>query len=153
MVRQALMNQYREMHVASERPEDVVLKLYDGAIGFLRSAREELVERSNVPEKARLIEKTTKILDYLQSCLDMERGGEIAENLNRLYDYMLVRLTQANAENSGPKIEEVMRLFGTIREGWKEICKSTGTRETLPAEARAVAGAAPRVSQGVIVSV
>lgn len=153
MVRQALMNQYREMHVASERPEDVVLKLYDGAIGFLRTAREELLEKSNVPEKARLIEKTTKILDYLQSCLDMERGGEIAENLNRLYNYMLVRLTQANAENSGPKIEEVTRLLNTIRDGWKEICKSTGMRETLPAEASAVAGTAPRVSQGIIVSV
>ena len=128
------MNQYREMHVASERPEDVVLKLYDGAIGFLRTAHEELVEKSNVPEKARLIEKTTKILDYLQSCLDMERGGEIAENLNRLYDYMLVRLTQANAENSGSKIDEVIRLLGTIREGWKEICKSTGVSEALPAD-------------------
>jgi flagellar secretion chaperone FliS len=153
MVKTALMNQYREMHVASERPEDVVLKLYDGAIGFLHTGRKELVERNNAPEKARLIEKTTKILDYLQSCLDMERGGEIAENLNRLYDYMLVRLTQANAENSGPKIEEVIRLLGTIREGWKEICKSTGVRETLPAEASAVAGAAPRVSRGIIVSV
>jgi len=152
MVRQALMNQYREMHVASERPEDVVLKLYDGAIGFLRNAREELVEKSNVPEKARLIEKTTKILDYLQSCLDMERGGEIAENLNRLYDYMLVRLTQANAENSGSKIDEVIRLLGTIREGWKEICKSTGVREALTADPVRAAGTGPRAGQGIIVS-
>jgi flagellar protein FliS len=124
MVKGSLSQQYREIHLVSSTPEETVLMLYDGAIRFLKEAAKELADK-NMTAKIRLLGKVEKILDYLQSCLDMEKGGEIAENLHRLYDYMLVRLTEANLYNDLAKIEEIANLLGTVREGWAGICKAT----------------------------
>jgi flagellar protein FliS len=98
--------------------------LYDGAIRFLNSAIKELNDNNDITAKANLIEKTVKILEYLQSCLDNEKGGEIADNLGRLYDYMSITLTRANLKNDIRKMEEVLKLLSTIREGWNGMCES-----------------------------
>jgi len=116
------MSRYRENQITSSSSEETVLMLYDGAIRFLRSAMHELRENNNIPEKAMLIEKIVKILDYLQSCLDAEKGGNIAENLNKLYDYMQIKLTKANFNNDISEMEEVLSLLLTVREGWNEVC-------------------------------
>jgi flagellar protein FliS len=128
MVKGSLSQQYREIHLVSSTPEETVLMLYDGAIRFLKEAAKEIAEK-NITAKLRLLEKVEKILDYLQACLDMEKGGEIAENLHRLYDYVLVRLTEANLYNDVAKIEEIANLLGTVREGWAGICKPTKNGE------------------------
>ncbi len=118
------ISHYKESQVTSASPEETVLMLYDGAIRFLRSAVEE-IEKNNIVEKAKLIEKTVKILDYLQSCLDKEKGGDISTNLERLYEYSAVRLTEANLKNDVTKLEEVIALLSTIRDGWKDICNKS----------------------------
>ena len=121
MVKGNLRQQYSEIHLASSTPEETVLMLYDGAIRFLKEAIRELAEE-NITAKVQLLDKVEKIVEYLQSCLDRENGGEIAENLQRLYDYMLVRLTEANFYNDASKLEEIEKLLGTVREGWGSIC-------------------------------
>ena len=123
----ASISRYKESQISSSTSEETVLMLYDGAIRFLRSAINELTEKNNIPEKAILIEKTVKILDYLQSCLDAEKGGNIAENLNKLYDYMQVKLTEANFNNDISKMEEVLGLLLTVREGWNDVCSKNKT--------------------------
>ncbi|HDH06692.1 MAG TPA: flagellar export chaperone FliS [Nitrospirae bacterium] len=121
------ISRYRESQITSTSPEKTIFMLYDGAIRFLGLAMKELEEKNNMPEKARLIEKTVKIIDHLQSCLDQEKGGVIAENLDKLYDYMSIKLTEANLRNDIPKMREVLNLLLTIRDGWKNICdKSAG---------------------------
>ena len=125
------ISRYRESQITSTSPEKTILMLYDGAIRFLGSAMKELEENNNIPEKARLIEKTVKIIDHLQSCLDQEKGGVIAGNLNKLYDYMSIKLTEANLRNDIPGMREVLNLLLTIRGGWKDICgKSTGNYDS-----------------------
>ncbi len=62
-----------------------------------------------------------KIIEYLQSCLDNEKGGEIALNLNSLYDYIFIRLTEANLRNDTAKMREVVDLLNNIRDGWNSI--------------------------------
>jgi flagellar protein FliS len=121
MVRGNLRRQYSEVHLASSSPEETVLMLYDGAISFLKEAIREIAEK-NIAAKIQLVDKVEKIIEYLQSCLDRENGGEIAENLQRLYDYMLVRLTEANLYNDAAKLEEIGKLLGTVSEGWGSIC-------------------------------
>jgi flagellar secretion chaperone FliS len=121
MVRGNLRRQYSEIHLASSSPEETVLMLYDGAIRFLKEAVRE-IGQENIAAKVQLLEKAEKIIEYLQSCLDREQGGEIAENLQRLYYYMLVRLTEANLYNDAAKLEEIVALLGTVREGWATIC-------------------------------
>ena len=117
----AVAQQYRDNQITSSAPEQTVLMLYDGAIRFLRSAVNEL-KKGNVPEKAKLIEKAANIVDYLQSCLDKEKGGEIAANLDRLYDYILVELTEANIKNDPNRIDSVINVLQPIRDAWYEIC-------------------------------
>jgi len=131
------MSRYRENQITTSTSEETVLMLYDGAIRFLRSAIHELTEKNNIPEKAILIEKIVKILDYLQSCLDTDKGGNIAENLNKLYDYMQIKLTEANFYNDTAKMEEVLSLLLTVREGWNDVCNkqrnSAGKQTEVPA--------------------
>lgn len=116
--------QYKDNQIISASASETVLMLYDGIIRFLGSAIIN-IEKGDIPEKANLIIKVVNIIDYLQSCLDKERGGEIAENLNRLYEYMLVELTQANLKNDANKINDVMKLIKPIRDAWAEICKES----------------------------
>ena len=140
------ISHYKESQVASATPEETVLMLYEGAINFLRSAIRELNENNNIPEKALLIEKTVKIIEYLQSCLDKEKGGEISTTLERLYEYIAVRLTEANLKNDVTKIEEVIGLLSTIRDGWKDICnKSSSARSSAISQA----GSADTVKVGI----
>ena len=121
MVRSNIRQQYTEAHLASSSTEETVLMLYDGAIRFLKEASRAL-EEENITTKVRLLDKVEKIIEYLQSCLDIQQGGQIAVNLQKLYDYMLMRLTEANLYNDSEKLEEVGSLLGTVREGWASIC-------------------------------
>ena len=132
------LSQYRQNQVSSTAPEKTVLMLYDGAIRFLKNAIREIDENNNIVAKANLIEKTVKIFEYLQSCLDSDKGGEIAVNLSKLYDYMSIRLTEANLKNDTAKMEEVLNLLKTIREGWNGICDTKGANtQTAPYQATA----------------
>lgn len=113
---------YMESRLTPSSKEEIALMLYDGAIVFLRSALNEMVRKNNLLGKAHLIEKTVNILDYMKSALDMDKGKEIAANLDRLYEYMMVQLTEANLKNDSKKIEAVIAILLDIRDGWSQIC-------------------------------
>ena len=61
------------------------------------------------------------IIDGLKVSLDMEKGGEIATNLESLYDYMQRQLLMANLENKTQNLDEVLSLLNEIRTGWAQI--------------------------------
>lgn len=138
------IRQYNDVHNASVGKEDIVLMLYDGSIRFLKQAAIHIAEARNAVEKVKLINRTIKIIDYLQSCLDHEKGGEIAFNLNRLYDYMVMRLAEANMQNDASKIEEVIRLISTIREGWVKVCEEMKTNRGLPVNEMTTSSKGPK---------
>ncbi|MBW1793745.1 MAG: flagellar export chaperone FliS [Deltaproteobacteria bacterium] len=121
MANMQAVNNYRQNQILLSTPAETVMMLYEGAIRFLRLAKNELIEKRNMGEKAKLIEKGVNIIDYLQSCLNKDNGGEIADNLDRVYEYMLVKLTEANLEDDENKIEEVVKLLLPLTEAWAEI--------------------------------
>ena len=145
MVRRKLSRQYREIHLASSTPEETVLILYEGAIRFLKEAISEIA-KENITAKVRLLEKVEKIIEYLLSCLDMEKGREIAGNLQGLYGYMLVRLTEANLYNDVKKLEEIVKLLDTVREGWASICRKGQDPKDSPQEEPVAGGKKIQVS-------
>ncbi len=116
-----VLKQYLEKDLTSSTPEKLILKLFDGAIGFAKSALFCLGKNDSV-NKAKLLNKTVNIVDYLRSCLDFGKGGEIAENLDRVYDYILLQLTEGNLKNDANKIKEAVELLNTIKDGWAELC-------------------------------
>ncbi len=76
---------------------------------------------SEVKAKGIAVGKAVRLIGQLNSTLDFDRGGKIAENLALLYDYMLRRLTAANVANDASIVDEVTRLVKTVKHGWDQI--------------------------------
>lgn len=86
----------------------------NGAIGA--------IQRKDVATKVRLISKASRLIDEgLMSSLDVNAGGELGANLQRLYAYCLMRLAQAQAGNSVAIVEEVLQVMQPVMDGWNEI--------------------------------
>jgi len=75
----------------------------------------------DVVTKVSVVRKTLLLISQLQASLNMEQGGQIAANFAALYDYMLRRVTLANATNDPAMIAEVARLVSTLKAGWDQI--------------------------------
>lgn len=106
----------------TDRKDKVLLMLYDGALKFVRFARIGIEEQS--PKiKGENISKIMAILTELDCALDRELGGPLAENLSKLYQYMMNRLTVANIESNAEALDEVERLLSELRDGFEEAVK------------------------------
>jgi flagellar protein FliS len=116
------MNAYRSVGVTSgvEYADSVQLvqMLFDGLLAALADA-EGHMQRNAIAEKGESINRASKILIGLQSTLDFERGGELARNLNDLYDYAMRRILKANLRNDIAAIQEVRGLLGEITGAWE----------------------------------
>lgn len=110
-----------ETGVTSASPHKLILMLFDGAIMALGAAQHQMSE-GNIPAKGQNISKAIEIIDNgLRASLDLEAGGELADRLYALYDYMTARLLHANLHNDLAAIEEVSHLLGELRSAWEEI--------------------------------
>lgn len=109
-----------ETAVNSASPLQLILLLYDGAIGALATAKGQMQDMK-FAEKGRLISKAIGIIEGLRVVLDIDKGGEIAKNLNDLYEYMKHRLTIANLKNDPEGPAEVIRLLNDLRTAWAKL--------------------------------
>ena len=107
--------------VMSASPHQLIGLLFTELRTCLLVAKDAIV-RKDVTAKVRFISKAARLLDEgLISGLDMQAGGALAENLQKLYSYCLVRLTQANAQNDATAIDEVLNVLQPVMDGWSEI--------------------------------
>lgn len=107
--------------VLGSSPHELIAKLLSGAIVSTIDAKRHMLN-GDIAAKSQHISIVTSIIsDGLQSCLDMEAGGEIAANLDALYDYMLQRLIKSHAENDAAILDEVASLLREIKLGWDGI--------------------------------
>ncbi len=111
---------YQENAVATQSRGRLIVMLYEGAVKFLRQAV-AAIEREDWSAKGVYINKAAAIVDELDNCLDMGAGGEIAENLRRLYGFMRRHLSEANAQRDTQRINEVIQLLEELNEGWKAV--------------------------------
>ncbi|EOF7239226.1 flagellar export chaperone FliS [Enterobacter roggenkampii] len=110
-----------ESAVLSASPHQLVVLLFDGALSAMKKAI-ILIEQGDIPGKGQAISKAINIISNgLQSGLNHEVGGDLAANLDSLYDYMTRRLLQANLHNDINVINEVVELLNNIADAWKEI--------------------------------
>lgn len=110
-----------ETSVDSADPHHLVSLLFDAlqqAVGAARNA----VVHGDVNTKVKQISIALRILEEgLKAPLDLVQGGELAANLNDLYDYCINRVIMANAKNDAAALEEVGRLIEQVSSGWKQI--------------------------------
>ncbi|WP_215409972.1 flagellar export chaperone FliS [Janthinobacterium sp. JC611] len=110
-----------ETGIVSASPHKLIVMLYDGALVAVLSAQMHM-KSGNIPEKGKSISKAIQIIDNgLRASLDKEAGGQIAEGLDALYEYMSARLLTANLNNDISVLEEVQRLLTDLRETWNAI--------------------------------
>lgn len=112
--------------VAAADPHGLIVLLMNGTLERISAAR-GCIQNKAYTEKARLIHRAVTLIDQLRSCLNMQSGGEIAANLDNLYDYMCRQLLQATVDNDVTKLDEVLGLLNQIRGAWLEIPKQQGT--------------------------
>lgn len=123
--------QYRQINaqtgVVDADPHRLIQLLLDGAIDRIAQAR-GAVASGDKAAVGEALGKALGIIGGLQGCLDRDRGGEVAANLDRLYDYMTRRLADVHRGEGAAPLDEVSGLLITIRSGWE------GIRSQLPVE-------------------
>lgn len=116
--------QYRKLNVESgvegASPHKLIDMLLDGARTRLMRAR-GCMQHGDIEGRSNAISATVAILEGLQASLDHEKGGDLAGNLDALYDYMQRRLFRANADNDAAGVAEVLGLVDTLSEAWSAI--------------------------------
>ena len=125
MMHSAALHAYGRQNVAvqveSASPHRLILMLFDGAISACRLARAHL-QNGATAEKGTAISKAIAIVqEGLRVSLDKEQGGELAANLDALYDYIGRQLLQANLRNDAAKLGEAVALLCGLRESWEQV--------------------------------
>lgn len=110
---------YRQATVETASPGKLVVMLYDGAIKFAGEAIDH-IEAGRPKEAHFSIVRAEEIIGELMASLDMEQGGQIAKNLLALYEFMYVRLVEANIHKDRQRIDEVISLLTDLREAWAQ---------------------------------
>ncbi|MDB5770114.1 MAG: fliS [Burkholderia sp.] len=121
-----------ETGVAAASPHKLIIMLFDGALVALATALHQMKEK-NIAGKGQSLSKAITIIDSgLRASLDHNVGGEIAQNLDALYQYMSNRLMMANLENNAEMIEEVQRLLQELKGAWEAINPAAPQPEPAP---------------------
>jgi flagellar protein FliS len=106
--------------LAGANPYTIIQMLMQGALERLAKGK-GCIERNDLEGKSENLSKASSIIFALSESLDYEIGGEVAENLGSLYEYMNMRITDASIEKSTEPLVEVMKLLLEIKSGWDAI--------------------------------
>jgi flagellar protein FliS len=126
------VNSYRQTEIQSRSPLELVVMLYDGALRFTADARDAMVRR-DIRGRQQNLSRALAIVSELQSTLDMDTGGEVAEHLDKLYGFVRDRLMDASAKQDLQPLDEARRVLTTLREGWLAISRASASGTTTSA--------------------
>ncbi|MDA8483462.1 flagellar export chaperone FliS [Pseudomonas resinovorans] len=122
----AALKQYQSVNtqaqVVDASPHRLIQMLMEGGLTRLAQAR-GAIERGQLAQKGELIGKAIAIIGGLRDGLNFEQGGEIASNLDALYEYMVTRLLEANLKSDAALVDEVAGLLRNVKTGWDGIAQ------------------------------
>jgi flagellar secretion chaperone FliS len=119
---------YQQGMVNSAHPVRIIVLLYEGAIRFVQQAQQSFAHPGL---RGHALGRAHRIVSELLAALDHEKGGEIAQNLSRLYDYVLDVLIRANVEGNASGLDSVVQVLRELLEGFRGI-----ERQVIEAGAR-----------------
>ena len=137
-------NAYQTVQVTTTDRGRLLLMMYEGAIKFLRQAKAGL-EENDIAKFCRFLSKGQAIIAELMNTLDFEKGGSIARDLDRLYDFMLFYLTESNLHRDAKRVAKVIELLDTIYSAYKEIIEGEKKAVSATEQAAEVTEAIRRV--------
>ena len=115
-------NTYKNNSVNFASKDQLLLMLVDGAVKFSKIGRQAILDK-DVKKAHENIVKTQNIFYELMTTLDVAKGGQWAENLMKVYDFIVRRLTDANIKKSVEIMNEIIPLIEDIRDTWNEAYK------------------------------
>ena len=115
-----LAKEYQKNNVMTADGVGIVILLYEGVVNFNNMSKAAIVA-NDVEARTTYINKSMAIVGELNDALDMEIGGVAAQNLKRLYSYMMQELMRANTDNTQAPLDIVSTLICELKEGWVGI--------------------------------
>lgn len=121
---QDAINSYHQVNCLTASQVKLVALCYDQAIAQLKAARDAYAQR-DFATKGRCLTKVIDIIHELNASLDMERGGEIAQNLRRIYTYILRALIDADLKRDWKAFDHLVTLLEELAAAWHTIAVET----------------------------
>ena len=123
MIHLRQLQAYRENQITTTDSCTVLLMLYDGAIEALKRAV-SFMALGDMAAKGHDLLRANDIINQFIASLDFEVGGEIAQNLDGLYRYMLDQILLANVNNDPVPLRTAIALLSTLKSAWEEAIAS-----------------------------
>ena len=123
-------NTYQEIAVQTSSPTELVVMLYEGAIRFLRQSV-TAIQSKDLDQKRQSIDRAVAVIQHLQGTLDMDRGGAVAAELDKLYTYINSKIVDGSSKLQTAPIEEAIKLLTVLLSGWEEVSRR-GQEHTVP---------------------
>ncbi|MBT5551343.1 MAG: flagellar export chaperone FliS [Nitrospina sp.] len=120
MVPSRYHNQYRKNEISTSSQGRLIIMMYEGAIKFSTMALQS-IEKGDIASQGKYINKTHDIINELSLALDLKKGGEVAQRLESLYQYMLSQLTLANIKSDRKALETVIKILSPLAEAWEQL--------------------------------
>ena len=118
------LRSYGPERVMAADPVRLVAMLYDKAVASLKAAV-QAIHKDEIEVRWKNSHRAREIINHLFMTLDLEKGGEIASNLEALYAYMLQRLLDVDVKNDARAAEEVIELLEPLRASWSELARTS----------------------------
>lgn len=110
-----------ESEVLGASPHRLISMLFEGALRDISNAKKGILNAETAAKGVAIGRAIAIISEGLSGSLNLEVGGELAKNLRSLYDYVALRLVEANLKDDVEILDEVTRLLTEIKEGWDAI--------------------------------
>ena len=124
------LNQYRRSSIETAGKLDLIIMCYERAILLLTQARDHVKEKE-YEKKVSKFQNALNIISELQTCLNKEKGGQIAENLDALYTYMTKRLLVGDIQKDLSAYDESIKILSELKEAWVAINSSEERQEDI----------------------
>ena len=126
-------NQYKQTSIKTANRGQLLIMLYEAAIRNIKKAA-AAIEIKDLGVKGAMIGKVHDIIIELLNTLDFEAGGDIARDLERLYNFMIEQLVKANVENNKEPLLVIQKLLESLLGAWREAVIQVNKSATPPLE-------------------
>lgn len=128
---------YRKVDIETASQGKLIVMLFNGAIQRAEEAKRQL-QKGRIDGVHNNLVRAQEIVAELRSALDMQGGGDIARNLNRIYEYFQHLLVKANIQKKTTPIEECIDMMTDMRDTWQELFQQVGKNSPSSAPAPAI---------------
>ena len=129
MVPSRFRKEYRHNEIYTSSQGKLIVMMYEGAVKFVNLAIEGL-DSKDLSKKGLYINKAHDIINELSLALDLKKGGEVAQKLESLYQFILHQLTVANIKSDRKALETILNVLTPLLEAWVELFTKSKNMDT-----------------------